>query len=564
VRSSITAAIVLAFCLACGGSSSSSGNVGPGQARLHISVAGQGTVRGAGSDCRGTCDLTPAAGTQFQLQAVPDSGATFAGWSGGCTGTGTCQITVSGDVSVLASFSAPAGSHLLTVVMEGHGQGRVVSSPPGIDCPAAACSAAFPAGTAVSLSATSATGSSFAGWGAGCSGAAACSVSLTGDAQVFAHFDVAPPAQATLSVTATGPGQVSGAGLSCGNGATTCSVTMAAGTSVTLTASAATSARFMGWGGACTGTANSCQLVLQSDTAVAAGFEFELTTLAVNDGTNLVFALALNSTSVFFGRRTFDGAGIWSVPKSGGTAVRVATGSVFFIVADDAFVYWTDGIGIYSAPATGGSGSLLATGNVGRMALDDQGALYWVNARDFQGGKGSLHRMQNRVDAVIASGQNQNFGVAVDSTDAYFTCSSADGQDKAIRRVPRNGGSVQTVITASAQPVAVRVDSKNVYFRDSNTAVWSVAKSGGTAHQLSALNGSFGFLGNAEVDVNASVAWWIWGDGSNAPKGLFRAAADGTGFTAVDTGGDFSWFGPRVDDSAVYYFHAGALLKRLK
>ena len=68
----------------------------------------------------------------------------------------------------------------------------------------------------------------------------------------------------------------------------------------------------------------------------------------------------------------------------------------------------------------------------------------------------------------------------------------------------------------------------------------------------------------SELDVNASVVWWLWGDGTSAPKGLFRAKADGTGWTAVDTGSDFSWFGPRVDDTAVYYFHAGALLKRLK
>jgi Divergent InlB B-repeat domain len=559
MRSSITAAIVLAYCLACGGSSSGSGSTGPGQARLHISVAGSGTVRGAGSDCRGNCDLTPAPGTQYQLEAVPDSGGTFAGWSGACTGTGACQITVNGDVSVLASFTGAGGSHLLTVVVEGQGQGRVVSSPPGIDCPAAACSAAFAAGTAVSLSATAAAGSSFTGWGAGCSGAGACNVSLGSDAQVFAHFGVA---QVTLSVAVSGPGEASGGMILCGDAFGVCSAKVAQGTSVTLTAVPVQSARFMGWGGACSGT-GSCQLVVQSDTAVTAAFEFELTTLAVNDGTN-IFALALNSTSVFFPRRTFDGMGIWSVPKAGGTAVRVATGSASFIVADDSFVYWTDGIAIYSAPATGGSGALLATGNVGRMALDDQGALYWINMRDFGGGKGSIHRMANRVDAVIASGQNQNLGVAVDSTDAYFTCSSTDGLDKAIRRVPKKGGTVETVVTTSVQPLAVRVDSKNVYFRDLSSAVWSASKSGGTARQLSALNGSNGFLSSAELDVNASVVWWIWGDGTAGPKGLFRAGADGSGFTAVDTGSDFNWFGPRVDDTAVYYFHAGALLKRLK
>jgi hypothetical protein len=33
----------------------------------------------------------------------------------------------------------------------------------------------------------------------------------------------------------------------------------------------------------------------------------------------------------------------------------------------------------------------------------------------------------------------------------------------------------------------------------------------------------------------------------------------------VETGSDLTvWSGPRVDDTAVFYFHAGALLKRLK
>jgi hypothetical protein len=60
--------------------------------------------------------------------------------------------------------------------------------------------------------------------------------------------------------------------------------------------------------------------------------------------------------------------------------------------------------------------------------------------------------------------------------------------------------------------------------------------------------------------------WWTWMDSTGGPtKGLFHANADASGFTAVDTGADLAvWSGPRVDDTAVYYFHAGALLKRLK
>ncbi len=463
-------------------------------------------------------------------------------------------------VGNVGSGQPPAGRRRLLVVVEG--QGRVVSDPAGIDCTQSPCSTLFPDGTTVSLTATSAAGSKFAGWGVGCSGPGACSVTLRSDVQVFAHFDGAPPAQVTLSAAVSGPGQVTGT-LTCGNGASACSATLATGSPATLVATAAPQARFMGWGGACSGNAPTCQLTVQSDTAVTAAFEFELQTLVANDGTNLPQALALNSTRVFFGRRTSEGAGIWSVPKAGGTPALVSPGIPVYIVADDAFVYWTDSTGLYSAPVEGGSGSLLATGVIGRLALDEVGALYWVSIRtSFRGG--SLHRMQNRVDSVIASGQNQNSGVAVDSTFAYFTSGILNGGDPAIRRVPRTGGTVETLATTASDPAAVRVDSQNVYYRETSGAVWALSKSGGQPRLLSGRNGSsVNFLGS-DLDVNASVVWWMWGDASTAPKGLFRANADGTGWTGVDTGNDFGWSGPRVDDMAAYYFHAGALLKRLK
>jgi len=452
----------------------------------------------------------------------------------------------------------------LTVTVEG--SGRVTSTPAGIDCTSATCFASFIDGTTVSLAAISPAGSTFAGWGGGCSGPGACNVTLHGDVQVFAHFDIVappPPPQVTLTGTVTGPGVVMGGGIACGNGANVCSVTRAPGTSVLLTASAAPQARFTGWGGACSGNAPTCQLALQADASVTATFEFEVTTLVPNDGNNIP-TLGLNSTRVFFGRRAADGSSaIWSVPKSGGTPAKVAPGLLAYIVADDSFVYWSDGTAIYSAPVDGGEASQLAVGNVGRLALDDLGALYWIYVRNFSQ-NGAIHRMQNRVDAVLASGQNQNSAVAVDATFAYFTSAAANGTDRAIRRVPRAGGRVETVVTTSADAMALKVDFVNLYYRESNGAVWAVNKTGGKARLLSTGNAANNTLPIVDVDVNASVAWWTWNDFASGPRGLFRANADGTGWTAVEQDNSPVWFGPRVDDTAVYYFRAGALLKRLK
>ncbi len=43
-----------------------------------------------------------------------------------------------------------------------------------------------------------------------------------------------------------------------------------------------------------------------------------------------------------------------------------------------------------------------------------------------------------------------------------------------------------------------------------------------------------------------------------------RDDADGTGFHAVDTSNDGGWLGLRVDDVALYYWHSGAVIRRLK
>ncbi len=85
-------------------------------------------------------------------------------------------------------------SHTLTVKKAGTGSGTVTSSPAGISC-GAQCSASYEQGTKVTLTATPAAGSTFAGWsGGGCSGTGACVVTIpNADVTVTATFNANPP-----------------------------------------------------------------------------------------------------------------------------------------------------------------------------------------------------------------------------------------------------------------------------------------------------------------------------------------------------------------------------------
>jgi uncharacterized repeat protein (TIGR01451 family) len=77
---------------------------------LTVSKDGSGTgsvtSSPAGIDCGAQCSETYDQGTQITLTATAASGSTFTGWSGACTGIGTCAVTLAADQSVTATFAA--------------------------------------------------------------------------------------------------------------------------------------------------------------------------------------------------------------------------------------------------------------------------------------------------------------------------------------------------------------------------------------------------------------------------------------------------------------------------
>jgi List-Bact-rpt repeat protein/fibronectin type III domain protein len=228
---------------------------------------GRGTITSnpIGLNCGSICTASFSSDSPVTLTANAASDSIFSGWSGGgCSGTGSCVLTLSSSTSVTANFaSSPPPTSSLSVTMAGSGQGNVTG---GVSCSSGTCSGTFPQGTSVTLTAAPKSGSTFSGWGGACTGTGSCVVVLsTSSASVSASFAASPPPTSSLSVTMAGSGQgnVTG-GVSCSSG--TCSGTFPQGTSVTLTAAPKSGSTFSGWGGACTGT-GSCVVVLSTSSA---------------------------------------------------------------------------------------------------------------------------------------------------------------------------------------------------------------------------------------------------------------------------------------------------------
>ncbi len=88
-----------------------------------MSGPGTGTVASnpSGISCPTTCSASFANGTQITLTATPGTGASFGGWSGGgCSGTGTCAVTVNAATTVNALFGGSLQSlnHIIIFAQE--------------------------------------------------------------------------------------------------------------------------------------------------------------------------------------------------------------------------------------------------------------------------------------------------------------------------------------------------------------------------------------------------------------------------------------------------------------
>ncbi len=290
---------------------------------LSVELAGTGdgsvggTVGGTAIACvrrdgatSGTCSATAPLGTVVSLSASPDANSTFTGWTGACSGTGPCTVTVDQARTVGATFTRRQVT--LTVAVSGAGAGTVIVD--GQRCTLAAgagsqtCALRVDVGRALALTAETGTASEFSGWSGACAASArtpSCSLTLSGDGSVGATF-----VPGAVRVTIVGEANTTGGGtvgttdgrLACSitgaNATGTCDALVPVGTTLTLNASPDPRSTFGSWSGACAGTAGpTCSLTVRAATSVGARFLRQQVSLTVGIGGSGAGTVSLNGSA---------------------------------------------------------------------------------------------------------------------------------------------------------------------------------------------------------------------------------------------------------------------------
>jgi Divergent InlB B-repeat domain len=155
------------------------------QVQLSVAIAGRGAVESdvPGIDCSSRCVTDWDAGSVVSLDALAGEGQRFVRWSGACSGSDSCEVTLAAAQSVTALFAPERYGVVLSLT----GKGTVSGA--GAPCRVSRCQRTATSFSALRLRATAATGWRFVGWSGGCSSRTlTCTLPMTKAASVRARF----------------------------------------------------------------------------------------------------------------------------------------------------------------------------------------------------------------------------------------------------------------------------------------------------------------------------------------------------------------------------------------
>jgi hypothetical protein len=155
------------------------------QVSLTASILGKGSVESdvPGVDCAAACATEWDLGSVVTLEALAADGQRFVRWSGACTGSDDCDVTLSAALSVTALFAPERYGLVISLA----GRGTVTGA--GGTCRVARCRRSVTSYEPLRLRARAPVGWRFAGWSGGCRGVGAlCTVRMEHATAVKARF----------------------------------------------------------------------------------------------------------------------------------------------------------------------------------------------------------------------------------------------------------------------------------------------------------------------------------------------------------------------------------------
>jgi len=320
------------------------GGGGPTQYTLSINVAGSGSVT------KSPDKTSYISGEAVTLEAVPDLGCSFTGWSEDLSGSeNPTQITMDGDKVVNATFTQNDYSIAVTV-NPSPAAGSVAASSPG----------PYHYNDVITLTPTANPGYTFSSWsGDGTNGAGNTRVvTVTSNMAVTATFT---QNEYTLTINTAGSGSVS---------KNPNQATYHLGETVQLTANPAGGWAFTGWSGDLSGSTNPANLVIDETPQVTATF------------TQIVITRTSTSTSGFTGVQAGDLLVVIANTRTGTFTTGTLTASATGYTTQQVASYMTDtgnrrAVAILTRVATGSeSGSV--TVSWGGSGVTTYATLYQV------------------------------------------------------------------------------------------------------------------------------------------------------------------------------------------
>jgi sugar lactone lactonase YvrE len=233
--------------------------------------------------------------------------------------------------------------------------------------------------------------------------------------------------------------------------------------------------------------------------------------------------VAVDRSGVYFtdftdGSAHFMNGTVNFIPAGGGPPQVLVSGqqAPFNIVVTATGLYWANwgaggGTGVPSVnllPLGGGPPSPLVTVTAGSTGTDIriavvEGRVYWSDSAN-----GTINRIADGENTVLASGQANPRGLATDGVNVYW----ATLNDGNLRKIPVEGGAIVDLATGLSQPFAVAVDDRDVYWTmEGNGAVGPHAA--GAVCRVSVAGGAVEVLAEHQTDpyqlvLDADNVYW--------------------------------------------------------